>query len=215
MKFHQSFSFITLLLSLVIIGCQNKNKSSLISQATSAMEMSPPVQKYSDIQEEKDWRELDSLKTLLFRNEEEKEAYYNGSFWYSRNFEEKFQKHRLSFLKNYIKNYPEGEHYYDALKIYFTYLVEPRYLRSQISEDRKAFLDQPRDNSLRYKQFQALPFDIEARDKRLREGDSLADRFLQSNATLDQKARIEVGVLERDLRIAVELLKNLNIKKEK
>src|SRR5690606_11680543 len=85
-------------------------------------------------QEEKDWKELDSLKTLFFGSPDDRRAYGQGSFWHKRNYEDSIYKNRLRLADNFLKNYQDSEYYFDVLKFYFNYLFEPRFLKDSISD---------------------------------------------------------------------------------
>ncbi|WP_338357331.1 TlpA disulfide reductase family protein [Yeosuana marina] len=174
----------------------------------------------STIQEENDWKELDSLKTLFCNTTLECEEYERGTFWYQRKYEDSIYKNRLRLAENFLRKYPKSSHYLDVLKFYFNFLFEPRFLKEDINNSRKAILDQKPiiingDRTYFYQQLRSMPFDIQARENWIKKGDSLANEFLRSDATIDEKAMIEVAVLGRDLRRAVVLHEFLDLDKRK
>lgn len=206
--------FIAVML-FVFVSCQKKENN----DETTYSGETEMFQKNDFSQEERDWEEFEALKTLFCETPEECEKYEKGTFWYKRKFEDNLNKNRLRMARNFLRNYPTSEHYFDALKLYFSYLIEPWFMDSTMNNNKRLIVNQYRkkgkDYSLhKYQQFRTLPYNYELREKWLYEGDSLAQNFLDSNHSMEEKATIEIAVLGRDLRMAKKLLEFLCLDKK-
>ncbi len=201
---------LAILLTTSIVRCQKpRNNNETINK------MSPISHK-----EQEDWKDLDINKTLFCDFPEECEKYDNGTFWYQRKFEDSVFKHRVKLALNFLNNYPESNHYAEALKIFLSPLFEPWFLKDIDDEETKSLLEQKPiikkgDKADFYKQLRSMPFDIEARNQWLKKGDSLVNKFLESNALDIEKAQVEVGLLGRYLRQAKELFEFQYLNKDK
>lgn len=159
-------------------------------------------------QAEKDWIEVDTMKTYFCKSEKEAERYYSLNFIEQRRFEDKIERKRMQLAEAFLNKYPNDEHYYDVLKYFFHYLLEPKFISNRIEDSTLALLSQDlklakKDRSFFYHQMRSLPIDKAARDQWLKIGNQFLKKFLESEAPLDQKAQIEMRHFGRDLRIAI------------
>ncbi|MFG6686748.1 TlpA family protein disulfide reductase [Mariniflexile sp. HNIBRBA6329] len=169
-------------------------------------------------QAEKDWIEVDTIKTYFCQSPKELDRYYNSTFLEQRRFEDEIEKKRLQLAEAFLDKHPNDKHYYDVLKYFFHYLFEPKFISNKIPDSTALVLNQDskltktnRDFFL--SQLRALPIDMAARDRWLKKGNELVVKFLESDATLEQKAKIEISLMGRDLRIALLLYEYLNLQK--
>lgn len=197
-------SLLSLVLFTGMIGCKHTENDKKSSRLIA-----------SNQQEEWDWNELNYMKTLFCSDRN----YEEGTFWYQRKYEDSIDRDRVRLAEEFLMTYPESEHYFEVLKFYFSFLMEPKFLKDSLSKKRAGILIQPpsyrTDKAFYYHQFRSLPFDIEARDKWLKKRDSIAHKFLNSEASKDKKATIEVALLGYDLRKSIEFYEYLFLEKKK
>lgn len=194
--YKMSISLIMLFVILLSVKCQDASTGDGVVYTAGTL-----------LKEEKDWQTVKNTVLSLCDTPEQCEKYRNGTFWYQRGFEEKVHRRNLNVTVNFLHKYPDSDHYFDALKYYFSYLVEPRFIDSVLEKDKGSILDQKKmivngDKSGFYKQFRALPFHMEERSNWLRQGDSLVQDFIKTDAPIKQKVEIEVAKLARDKRMA-------------
>lgn len=182
-------------------GIKNKNVIELLSQ------------------EEKDWQKVKDALVMFCDTPEECEKYDNSNFWEARIFEEKVHRNNRNLIKNFLNKYPQSNHYFEALKYYFSYIVEPRFINSTVNKDKEAilsmgFVDSKSNTNHLYRKFRILPYNLELKERWLQEGDSLVQEFIKTNASSDQKVSIEIANLARDKRMARYLYEFLNPNKK-
>ncbi len=167
-------------------------------------------------QAEKDFKNIDSLKSYFCDYPKECERYENSTFLEKRRFEEKVDKNRVQLALTFLKSYPNDPRYYEVLKFFFNMNFEPRFVTEKISDSLTAFLSIENKSKTKsyYQQLRALPIDVNARNKWLEKGQELAAKFLKSNAPLEQKIEIEIALLGRDFRLALRQYKSLDIQKK-
>ncbi|SFZ89526.1 Thiol-disulfide isomerase or thioredoxin [Flaviramulus basaltis] len=170
-------------------------------------------------EEEKAWVQLDSMKAYLCDWPLQCAWYDNATFLEQRLFEESVFTKRVQLAENFMDKYPDSEHYFETLTFYLYYLFEPRFISKQIPDSTKVFLSQDAKSAkdkraFKYSQFRAIPIDIEARVQWLKKGRGLVSKFLLSNATREQKLKIEISLLGRDFRHARYLYEFQNFQKK-
>ena len=170
-------------------------------------------------QAEKDWIAVDTIKTYFCKSSKELERYNNATFLEQRRFEDAIEKKRLRLAESFLDKYPKNDHYYDVLKYFFHYLFEPKFISENIPNSTVVLLSQDSkltktNRSFFLSQMRALPIDKEARDRWLKKGNVLVQKFLESNAPMEQKAKIEILLMGRDLRMALLLYEYMDFQKE-
>lgn len=188
------------------------------SQNTNSKVVKQNKENTLDNQAEKDWIEVDTMKTHLFPSKAVYNWYLDASFLEQKQYDDKIERKRTYLAETFLDNYPESPHYFNVLKFYFHPFFEPKFIPSKIPDSLSAFLSKESQLSrthreLYLKQLRALPIDYDARNQWLEKGNELAENFLKSNAALEQKAQIETRLLGRDLRIALYQYEYLNLKK--
>lgn len=169
------------------------------------------------IQAEKDWKHLDSIKSLFCDYPEECELYDKSSFIGKRKFADKVSKNKMHLAEAFLDTYPNDTHYYEVLKFFLNLNFEPRFIAEDIPDSLMVLLSQAYSKDDRPKflhQNRALPIDKVARDRWLKKGDTLVAQFLKSDASLERKAEMEIRVIGRDFRLALVLYQNLSIQKK-
>ncbi|WP_111309839.1 TlpA family protein disulfide reductase [Confluentibacter sediminis] len=188
---------------LLIVSCNKELKSN------STVEKYIPV---LNIQAEKAFKKIDTLKAYFCDYPEECERYNKLTYIEKRRFEERVTKNRVHLAQDFLYSYPNDEHYYEVLKFFFNLNFEPRFLVGTIPDSLSMFFSKeiPFGTPEYYKRLRSLPIDIEAKNEWLDRGYELAEKFLQSNASIEKKLKIENDILGRDLRCAYELYKSLD-----
>ncbi|WP_308993906.1 TlpA disulfide reductase family protein [Mariniflexile litorale] len=169
-------------------------------------------------QAESDWIGVDSIKTYFCNTPKELEHYHNSSFLEKRRFEDTVEKKRLQLAENFLEKYPNDAHYYDVLTYFLHYLFEPKFIADKIPDSTLWVLNQDSKltkthRDLFLSQMRALPIDEVARARWLKKGNELVEKFLESNAPLEQKAKIEMRLMGRDLRMALFQYEYMNFQK--
>jgi thiol-disulfide isomerase/thioredoxin len=173
----------------------------------------------SKSQVEKDWLGVDTIKTYFSQSPKELEWYYSANFLEQRRFEDGVEKKRLSVLETFLDKYPKEDLYYRGLKYYLNYFFEPKFIADNIPDSLVTFLSQDSkltktDRRLFLSQLRALPIDKVARDRWLKKGNTLVQKFLESDASMEQKAEIEKFLVGRDLRLALFLYEYSGLQKK-
>ena len=186
-------------------GCtQNKNRDSQNEKHISVF----------DVQAEKDWKHLDSIKSLLCDYPKECELYDQSSFIEKERFKDAVSKNKSQLAEAFLDAYPNDTHYYEVLKFFLNLNFEPRFVAKNIPDSIMGLLSQVNKKGERSKflhQNRVLPIDKETKDKWLKKGNELVSKYLKSNASLERKAKIEIGIIGRDFRIALFQYQIMNI----
>lgn len=203
-------TFMMLFIMILSIRCQRADTNDKVTNAAELLS-----------REEEDWKKVEATVLSFCNYPGECEKFYNSTFLEKRIFEDSVHKYNLDVIKKFLRQYPQGNHYFQALKYYFSYIVEPRFIDSITIRNKKAVLDTEIEyihvksrQSQNYQKMRLLPYDNELRKKWLQEGDSLVQEFLKSEAPTDQKASVEVYNLARDKRMAKYLYQYLDPNKK-
>ena len=193
-------------LFLLHVSCTEGLKSNGTAQAPL------PVR---NLHAEKAFKEIDSLKAYFCSYPEECEQYENLSYIEQRRYEEKVTKNRSHLAQNFLDSFPNDGYYHEVLTMFFNLNFEPRFLEVKIPDSLSYFFSKEIQFGTPeyYKRLRALPIDVKAKNEWLDKGYSLAEKFLQSDAPLEKKLKIEIAVHARDLRQAYELYNSLNMRR--
>ncbi|MCX2681899.1 TlpA disulfide reductase family protein [Galbibacter sp. EGI 63066] len=192
---------------LLIVSCTEELKSNSTEQAE------VPVR---NIQAEKAFKNIDTLKAYFCDYPEECERYKKLTFIKKRKFEERVTKNRVRLAQNFLDSFPNDARYFEVLRFFFNQNFEPRFLVEEIPDSLSMFFSK----EIKYgtpeyfKRLRSLPIDVKAQDEWLNQGYELAEKFLQTNAPLEKKLIIEMAILGRDFRQALRIYKGLNIQKK-
>ncbi len=167
-------------------------------------------------QAEKDFKQIDSLKSHFCDYPEECERYEAFTFLEKRRFEERVSKNRVRLAQNFLEAYPDDPRYFEVLKFFFHLNFEPRFLVEKIPDSLAVFLSKKTQYGTDeyFKKLRSLPIDKDAQDDWLDKSYELASKFLQSEAPIEKKLEIEIAVLGRDFRGALVLYNSLNKQKK-
>ncbi len=167
-------------------------------------------------QAEKDFKEIDSLKTLFCDYPEECERYEKLTFLEKRRFEERVSKNRVRLAQSFLDSYPDDPRYFEVLKFFFHLNFEPRFLSGAVPDSLTFFLSKEIQFGTPeyYKRLRSIPIDVNAQNNWLKKGYELAEKFLHSNAAIEKKMEIEVALLGRDFRISLLQYQSLDKQKE-
>lgn len=167
-----------------------------------------------NVQAERDFKKLDSIKSYFCDYPQECAQYENGTFLFKRRFEDRVTKNRMQLSESFLDSYPNDPRYYEVLKIYLNMFSEPFFVATKIPDSLMNFLDKNSENHLTFlKQARVLPIDSKAQKRWIVKSYALAEEFLNSEATEEQKLEIEIALLARDFRVALNSYQNLPVQK--
>lgn len=191
---------------LLIVSCTQDLKSNGTDQVDVQVK---------NMQAEKAFKKIDSLKAHFCDYPEECERYKNLTYIEKRKFEEKVSKNRVHLAQRFLDSFPNDARYYEVLKFFFHLNFEPHFLVEKIPDSLIEFLSKEikYDTPEYYERLRSLPIDVKAQEEWLNQGYELADKFLDSDASLKQKLNVEIIELARDFRRSYEIYNGLNVKK--
>ncbi|WP_066223745.1 TlpA family protein disulfide reductase [Formosa haliotis] len=208
MNFYLKTVGVIALILLISMSCAKEEQSK-----NTMAKVEVPI---SNIEAENAFKNLDTLKSYFCDYPEECERYKKLTYLEKRKFEEKVYKNRLQLALNFLDSYPNDPHYFEVLKFFFNLNFEPWFLQEVIPDSLSLFLSKEiKYGTLEYyKRRRSLPIDIQARSEWLNKGHELAQKFLKTDAPIEDKLNVEVALMARDFRLALRKHKGLNIKKQ-
>ncbi|TYA89194.1 TlpA family protein disulfide reductase [Seonamhaeicola marinus] len=157
-------------------------------------------------QEEKDWAYFQANKSRLCETKEQCDYLDSSNLLeYSKLIDAVYTK-RSKMAEDFMDKYPESEHYDEMLNWFLHLYFEPKFISKDMDADRVAFLSSF-TGPVRYGPkvtdfYRALPVDDKAMDKWVEKGNALVERVLNSDASDERKAEVEVRLLGRDFNLA-------------
>ncbi|WP_299546951.1 TlpA disulfide reductase family protein [Seonamhaeicola sp.] len=157
-------------------------------------------------QEQKDWAYFQANKSRLCETTEQCNALDNSNLLeYSKLIDAVYTK-RSKMAEDFMDKYPKSEHYNEMLNHFLSVYFEPKFLTKDMDDKQIEFLSQfigpvrygPKVSSF----YRALQIDGEAVQQWVKKGNRLVNQVLESNATMERKAEVEVRLLNRDFHIA-------------
>ena len=93
-----------------------------------------------NLQAEKNFKKIDSLKAYFCDYPEECERYSELTYIEKRRFEEKVTKNRVHLAQVFLDSFPNDSHYFEVLEFFFHLNFEPRFLVEKIPDSLTEFL---------------------------------------------------------------------------
>lgn len=156
-------------------------------------------------QAEMDWEYFTANKSKLCETLEECEDLDNLSlFEYSKFIDKRYTKRSL-MAEAFLDAYPDDVHYNEALDWYLHLYFQPMFISKDISHNQMTFLSRfsmPRYGAEVSPFYRALPIDSKAMEHWVHKGNELVEKILDSDASMERKADLELRLLSRDVNIA-------------
>ena len=202
MEFKKYYLLSAASIIILMIACAKKSNAHL-NEAPSSV---------SNLAAEMAFKELDTMKSYFCDYPEECEHYKNSTFLEKRRFEDRVYLKRMHLAENFLDSFPDEPRYFKVLKFFFNLNFEPYFVPNDISDSLTIFLSQRYKSNTQpfLQQMRALPVDTVARNEWIGKGHNFISKFLKSNATVDQKAEIEMAQLWRDFRKALFIYQNFD-----
>ncbi len=201
----------SVLLLLIILGFKNNAYS---QNTTANTEMQTKNETTSLTDAEKDWKYLNYMKIVLTAhlNDEEKADYEKYNLFEYLQFEDKLYLNRSRLAEAYLDNYPNDPNYDKALALFLNPSFRPLFISKAMTDEHIRFLSGLKRNltSDWFLAYRTLPIDKAAKERWLKKGNEYVSHILDSNASLDRKALVTMGLISRDYMLASLWYDSLN-----
>ncbi|TGV03611.1 TlpA family protein disulfide reductase [Flavivirga rizhaonensis] len=168
-----------------------------------------PLENIADekTQVEKDWEHLNYIKNMFTSTYEEAEIVKKANVFEYLKYVDELKLNRNRLVEDFLNKYPNNSHYEKALRFFLSSPFRPLFIAENMPEDQSQFLlkFQRTSSSKEWAQARrALPIDEQAKERWLQYGNKLIEITLASNASIDRKLLVSMGLISRDYMLAKE-----------
>lgn len=151
----------------------------------------------------KDWDDFNHKRMIMYATPEEQARFENRSLLeYSKFVDEVYTK-RSKLAEAFLDKHPNSEHYHEALSWYLNVFLIPMFI-PDIESGTQLDVLKSFEGTNRYGPevapfYRALPIDNQAMNRWLEKGNHLVSAYLDTDAPVANKFKIEQSLLYRDI----------------
>lgn len=163
---------------------------------------------------QQDWEHLDYMKNFFCKATEGCTEYDNLNMLETMRYVDRLYTNRSKIAEAFLENHPNDPHYDDALVLFFSSYFTPKFIPDSMAVDKKeAIIKLPTKGQTGAwsKAYRLMPVDMISKNRWINKGNDIIADILNSNASMERKAKAEILKFNRDYGLATHLYFNLPI----